>query len=203
MPTIAAPVSSDGKLRAIARTSNPQQRNPHPHAQRIRLRAPVRVHPHQRLQQRSRQLIGQRDQPDLREIQVKRDLQHRINRGQHGRQHVVHQVAQADRRQHLERGFLFDRLECLYLSYCHAVPASPIPCLPYHFSFRSPFSRSIVPRMNLQQLSKLTSLDSAAHHGDLHFSLRPIEGSDANHHQTTLVSFYHRSGCRIALRPSQ
>ena len=48
------------------------------------------------LQQRRRELIGQRDEADLREVELKRVLQHRIDRGQQRLHHVVQQMADAE-----------------------------------------------------------------------------------------------------------
>jgi hypothetical protein len=52
------------------------QRGAHAEGQRMRLGVPVGVQAHQRLQQRGRELVGQRDQPDLREAQAELALEH-------------------------------------------------------------------------------------------------------------------------------
>ena len=58
----------------------PHQRERHAGRQRVRRRPMIGVEPHQRLQQRRRQLRGERDQPDLAEIQVVGLLQNRDRR---------------------------------------------------------------------------------------------------------------------------
>ncbi|MNQ54290.1 hypothetical protein D3C85_683550 [compost metagenome] len=56
------------------------------------------------LQQRRGQLVDQRNQPDLRERQAERVLQHGVDGQQDRLDHVVHQMRHADRAQHLEGG---------------------------------------------------------------------------------------------------
>ena len=60
----------------------------HPHGQRKRPGPFVRVKTDQRLQKRRCSLIGERNQAHLREIQIERTLQQRINRGQQRRHHA-------------------------------------------------------------------------------------------------------------------
>jgi hypothetical protein len=104
----------------------PGERERHPHTQRIRPGPPVGQQSDQRLKKRRRELIRQRDQPDLREIQMEPRLEQRVGRRQHRRKHIVHEVAQTDRRQHLERSLLASRRKSLYLGRHSLIPAKRI-----------------------------------------------------------------------------
>src|ERR1700730_9759109 len=83
----------------------PDQRNPHANRQEIRFVMPVAVQPHQRLQQRCRERSGERDQPNLPEIQMKRVSQQRINRRQQRLHRVIQQMTKANRQQNLKDRF--------------------------------------------------------------------------------------------------
>ena len=72
------------------------QREHHAAGQRQRRRAPVRIKPDERLQHRRGDLIDQRDEADLTEVEVEIRLQIRIDRRQQRLHHVVEQVAEAD-----------------------------------------------------------------------------------------------------------
>ncbi|MET3819469.1 hypothetical protein ABID76_002113 [Burkholderia ambifaria] len=74
--------------------------NAHPDRQRIGLRPLVRIEPDERLQQRCGDLVGQRDQADLRERQRELALEHRIDREDQRLDHVVEHVREADRAEH-------------------------------------------------------------------------------------------------------
>ena len=89
---------------AIDNISKPDQREAHAGRERIRHRTAIRVEADQRLQQGRGELIRQRDEPDLSEIQVERDLQQRIDRRHQRLHHVVQEVAKADGRQNRECG---------------------------------------------------------------------------------------------------
>ena len=60
------------------------------------LRPPVQDVSDEWLEQRRRDLIGQRQQPDLPEVQPEIVFQHRVDRGQQRLQEVVDQVPGAD-----------------------------------------------------------------------------------------------------------
>ena len=80
------------------------QRERHPRDERIRRRPAVGIHADDRLQQRRRQLQRERDEPDLREVQLKRRLQDRIDRRNQRLDRVVQQMRHADRRQDADDG---------------------------------------------------------------------------------------------------
>ena len=73
-----------------------------PDGQRVGLRPLVGVEADDRLQQRRGELIGERDEADLPEVELEARLQHRIDRRQQRLQHVVQQVADADGDEHGE-----------------------------------------------------------------------------------------------------
>ena len=62
----------------------------------------VRVKAYEGLQKRSGELICERDEPYLREIEMKGVLKQGIDSGQEGGHHVVQEMANADDRQNLE-----------------------------------------------------------------------------------------------------
>ena len=70
----------------------------------------VGVEPDQRLEQRRRELEGEGDEADLREIQREVGLEHRVHRRQQRLHHVVEQMAEADGEQDGERGHGLKRL---------------------------------------------------------------------------------------------
>ena len=72
----------------------------HADRQRIRLRLLVGVVPDQRLEQRGRELEGQRDHADLREVERVGVLQDRIHRGDQRLHGVVEKVREADAGEH-------------------------------------------------------------------------------------------------------
>src|SRR5579872_2541939 len=74
-----------------------KQGRAHAEGQRIGLRPAIGIETDQRLQQRSRDLIGQRQQPDLAEGEVEAALEDWIDRRQQRLHHVVEQVTEADR----------------------------------------------------------------------------------------------------------
>ena len=98
-PTSAAAASSQANRCAAREHQQADQREPHAGSQRERLRTPVRVAPHERLQHRRGQLVGEGDHADLPEIETVARLQHRVERGQQRLQQVVEQVAQAQAEQ--------------------------------------------------------------------------------------------------------
>ena len=101
-PTIAAAARIAGKLRAEASRSSPPSVHPMPIGERVRRRPPVGVDADHRLQQRRGQLERQRDQPDLPEVEGVGTLEDRVDRRQHRLQHVVQEMAEADRQQDAE-----------------------------------------------------------------------------------------------------
>jgi hypothetical protein len=78
------------------------QRDAHPDRERERSRATVGVEPDERLQQRRRELEGQRDQADLGEGERISVLQDRIDGGDKRLDQVVQQMGEAERAQHQE-----------------------------------------------------------------------------------------------------
>ena len=88
------------KLRRDRHQQQTREREAHADRQRIRLRMLVGIDADQRLQQRRRDLVGQRDQADLPERQREVALQHRIDRQDQRLDHVVEQVREADRAEH-------------------------------------------------------------------------------------------------------
>ncbi len=84
------------------------QGEPHADHHRIRHRMLVGVEPDQRLQQRGRDLEGQRHQPDLTEIERIGGLDDRIDRRDQRLDHVVEQVRDAQCDQHGHGGALGD-----------------------------------------------------------------------------------------------
>ncbi len=78
------------------------QREAHADGQRIRHRPAIGVPADQRLQQRRGDLVGEREQADLAEIQRVMRLQQRIDRRQQRLDHVVEEMAEADGGEHLQ-----------------------------------------------------------------------------------------------------
>ncbi len=72
----------------------------HADRERVRLRLLVGVVPDHRLQQRGRELEGQRDHADLREVERVGVLQDRIHRGDQRLHGVVEEVREADAGKH-------------------------------------------------------------------------------------------------------
>src|SRR5882762_4157467 len=66
---------------------------------------PIAVQPNQRLQQRSRESRGERNQTDLPEIQMKRIAQKRINRRQQRLHRIIQQMAKTNSQQNLKNSF--------------------------------------------------------------------------------------------------
>src|SRR5258707_15691593 len=66
---------------------------------------PITLQPNQRLQQRSRESRGERNQTDLPEIQTKRIAQKRINRRQQRLHRVIQQMAKTNSQQNLKNRF--------------------------------------------------------------------------------------------------
>ncbi len=87
----------DQKSRRKSQNRKAQQRAGHAERQRIRLRAVIGVEPDHWLQQRGDALIDQRDDADLREVEIEIALKHRINGRQQRRRHVVEEVAKRNR----------------------------------------------------------------------------------------------------------
>ncbi len=71
----------------------------HPERERIRLRPAVGVEPHKRLEERGGELIHERDQSDVPEIQLERVFQNRINRRDERLHGVVEQMRETERGQ--------------------------------------------------------------------------------------------------------
>jgi hypothetical protein len=80
------------------------QRKCHSNGKRIRLRAAICVEADHRLQQRSGDLTGQRDETNLTEAQSETLLQDGINGRQQRLHHVVEQVAEAEDPENPESG---------------------------------------------------------------------------------------------------
>ena len=80
-PMRAAAASTVPKWPAKASSTSPQSVKVMPAASEYRFRTPVRVEPDRRLQQRSGQLIDQRDQADVPEIELKGGFQNRVIAG--------------------------------------------------------------------------------------------------------------------------
>ena len=90
-------------LRGPREQQQPAQTERHPDRERLRLRPPIRVVAHERLQQRRRHLVHERDEPNMTEVEAERALEDRIDRRQQRLHHVVQQVAEAERTEHRER----------------------------------------------------------------------------------------------------
>jgi hypothetical protein len=88
------------QARCCRQQEKPHEAEAHARHERIRARAPVGVEAHERLQDRGRELVGEGDQPELREREPERLLQHGVDRDEQGLPHVVQHVAGADRQQH-------------------------------------------------------------------------------------------------------
>ena len=101
-PISAAASSMHPEARRDREQQQPGQRRGPCRAAANRAAAAVRVQPDDRLQERRRELEGQRDQPDLAEIEREALLQDRIDRRQQRLHQVVEEVADADRREHGE-----------------------------------------------------------------------------------------------------
>ena len=84
----------------------------HAEHERIGRRIPVGVIADERLQHRRRALEREGDEPDLREVEIERGLEHRIERHDQGLDHVVQHVADADRSQHHDRGVAVTAIRC-------------------------------------------------------------------------------------------
>ena len=72
-----------------------RQREAHADGERLRRGAAIGVVADHRLQQRRRQLVDQRDQADVAEVELKRLFEDRVDRRQQRLDHVVEQVADA------------------------------------------------------------------------------------------------------------
>jgi hypothetical protein len=96
VPTSAAASSSMGKLRCHRQQDQAAQGETHAQRQRIRHRPAVGEHAHQRLQQRRGELVGQRDQSDLAEIEREIVLEDRIDGEDQRLDHVVEQMRKTD-----------------------------------------------------------------------------------------------------------
>lgn len=90
--------------RRIRQKNQTAQGGDHAKGQRIRLRPAVGSQANQRLQQRRRQLVGQRDEADLHEAQVKVALENRVHRQDQRLHHVIDHVRGADGAQHAVLG---------------------------------------------------------------------------------------------------
>ena len=91
MPTIATAKRITPYVGATESSSRPTSVKAMPVGKRIRPRASVGEVADDRLQQRRRRLVGERDEADLAEVQAIGRLQDRI----HSRQHRLHQIVQA------------------------------------------------------------------------------------------------------------
>ena len=92
------------------------EREAHANRQRIRPWPAIIEVPDERLQQGRSNLIGQRDHPDLPEVQVEGRLQQRINRRDQRLNHVVQEVAEGCREQNRKNQFLCDMFRRFGLS---------------------------------------------------------------------------------------
>ena len=90
----------------IRQDDEANQGRPHADGQRVGQRPLVGVEPDERLQQRGGHLEGQRQQPDLAEIEAVIALQQWIGRRQQRLHHIVEQVAEAHRHDDGEGGLL-------------------------------------------------------------------------------------------------
>ncbi len=84
----------------------------HPERQRERLRVLVGVEPDHRLQNRGGQLEGQRDDPDVHEIERQRLLEQRIDRQQRRLHRVVEEVPRTDREENWQHRRARDPCPC-------------------------------------------------------------------------------------------
>jgi len=78
---------------------NSRERKAHSHCERIRHGPLVGVEPDQRLQKTCHHLVGERQQSDLAEVQMKGALENGIDRRQQRLHHVIDEMADADRGQ--------------------------------------------------------------------------------------------------------
>ena len=92
------------------------QREAHANGERIRPGMAIVEVADERLQQRRGDLIGQRDHPDLPEVEMEGSLQQRINRRDQRLNHVVQEVAEGGREQDRENQFLGDMFRRFGLS---------------------------------------------------------------------------------------
>src|SRR4051812_2991077 len=74
----------------------------HPERERERLRMFVRERADDGLEQRSGELVRQRDQPDVAVVQSQRRFQDRINRGDQRLERVVYEMGEAQREENAE-----------------------------------------------------------------------------------------------------
>jgi hypothetical protein len=81
-----------------------RQREAHADGERLRRGAAIGVVADHRLQQRRRRLVDQRDQADVAEVELKRLLEDRVDRRQQRLDHVVEQMADAQRTEDGEGG---------------------------------------------------------------------------------------------------
>ncbi len=102
----ATAASSTGRLPAAESSSNPSSVACHADHERVRRRPSICVETDDRLEQRRRELLRKGDQTNLREAQLKRRLEDRVNRGNERLDRVVEQMREADRRQHAEERLL-------------------------------------------------------------------------------------------------
>src|SRR5215472_15081079 len=91
------------KRRRKRQQDEAEERKGHADRKRVGHMPTVCVPPHDRLQQRSDDLVGQRERAEVPEEQVKRRLENRVDRRQKRLHHVVQQVAKADRRQNTKQ----------------------------------------------------------------------------------------------------
>ncbi len=77
-----------------------RQRESHADGQRLRLRLAIGEIADHRLEERRGELVGERDQADVPEVERERGLEDRIDRRQQRLDHVVEQVTDAERADH-------------------------------------------------------------------------------------------------------
>ena len=90
----------DHEARRKSQRQQPQQRETHARRQRVRLRVPVGILPHKRLEDGRRQLKYQRDDTNLREGKAETILQQGVHGGDNRLNHIVQQMAKTHGKQH-------------------------------------------------------------------------------------------------------
>ncbi len=75
------------------------ERETHPERERVGLRPAIGVEPHKRLEKRGGELVHERDQSDVPEVELERVFQNRINRRDERLHGVVEQMRETERGQ--------------------------------------------------------------------------------------------------------
>ena len=111
------------EVRAEREQHHAAQREHHARGERVRLRPPIGVEADQRLQQRRRDLVHERDQTDLAEAQTEVLLEDRIDRRQQRLHHVVQQMAEAEAGEDACSHFVRARIRDVVVYCVASVPA--------------------------------------------------------------------------------